>query len=376
MLFYLFEMDIRKEIFLFLTLFAHIGFAQDSTKIFFSQEIDTLAKQRFIDRYEHVFMTKTPTRHLVKLDYVSSMIRGSGVSLGYEYKILPSFSLEIRTYAQTARTHVGLSFYTFQEPVQIQEMWFNAKGRWYFNMNKRMKTGLNANNFSGSYLALSAEQSIIVHNRWPHYGTSTRRTGIQYGFQSRLLNYGHADFSIGIFHQLRNDYQDGGIYGNEYVRSNLELRTFKLATQASFGLGFGSWARKKSITPLCDVLVCDEEINGQWKVAFPQINISTIGQWASSEVAYERRIAKSSFSTALSLGASLYNISRADYTNSRSYPAERMWDTSVSGSAELGLRYYYFQKRQKLRGNGGFNFSGLYSGIAATYGYSYQYYTS
>lgn len=46
--------------------------AQDSLRITYSQEQDTIVRQRFIDQYENVFMTKIPTRHMLKLSLVFS----------------------------------------------------------------------------------------------------------------------------------------------------------------------------------------------------------------------------------------------------------------------------------------------------------------
>ncbi|MCE7067168.1 hypothetical protein [Dyadobacter sp. CY326] len=43
-----------------------LAYAQDSTNVSFSQEVDTLVKQRFIDRYENLFMTKVPTGQMFK----------------------------------------------------------------------------------------------------------------------------------------------------------------------------------------------------------------------------------------------------------------------------------------------------------------------
>lgn len=62
-----------KKFFFFISFafFIDIGFAQDTTRIVFSQEADTLVKQRFIDRYENIFMTKVPTRHMLKLGFHS-----------------------------------------------------------------------------------------------------------------------------------------------------------------------------------------------------------------------------------------------------------------------------------------------------------------
>jgi hypothetical protein len=48
--------------------------AQDSIKVSYSQEPDMLVKQRFIDRYENVFMTKVPTRQMFKVGYQGSEV--------------------------------------------------------------------------------------------------------------------------------------------------------------------------------------------------------------------------------------------------------------------------------------------------------------
>lgn len=73
---------------------------QDSVPIMYAEETDSLPKQYFIDRYENVFMTKVPTRQMLKLDYTGSDYRGTGFQLGYEYKVLPTLSLELAFYAQ------------------------------------------------------------------------------------------------------------------------------------------------------------------------------------------------------------------------------------------------------------------------------------
>ncbi|WP_159473917.1 hypothetical protein [Dyadobacter sp. 3J3] len=49
---------------LLLVLLTKISFGQDTLKIIYFQETETLVKQRFIDRYEDVFMTYVQPRHI------------------------------------------------------------------------------------------------------------------------------------------------------------------------------------------------------------------------------------------------------------------------------------------------------------------------
>src|SRR5690349_4619694 len=46
--------------------------AQDTLRVTYSEEPDTLiVRQKFIDRYDNVFMTRVPTRNLFKAGYTS-----------------------------------------------------------------------------------------------------------------------------------------------------------------------------------------------------------------------------------------------------------------------------------------------------------------
>lgn len=81
--------------------------AQDDVTISFSEDQDTLIKQRFIDRYENVFMTKVPTRHMFKIglsQYYQAIafplrddriLNNTSLHLGYEFKFLPAFSVAL-----------------------------------------------------------------------------------------------------------------------------------------------------------------------------------------------------------------------------------------------------------------------------------------
>jgi hypothetical protein len=79
----------------------------DSVRITHTQEAGTLEKQRFIDKYDYVFMTMEPTKWMLKAYgninnlLGSEIFRGGHIKrtvdfrVGVERKLSPSFSIEI-----------------------------------------------------------------------------------------------------------------------------------------------------------------------------------------------------------------------------------------------------------------------------------------
>ncbi|MEO6684894.1 MAG: hypothetical protein ABIN24_02975 [Dyadobacter sp.] len=350
----------KKFILYSITLFlCNTALAQDSLKISYSEVQDTLVKQHFIDRYENIFMTKIPSRHIFKVDYLSSEGKGTGINMAYEYKILRAFSLEAGVFIQTSDDANGLTVDTFKDRFYLQNLSFNAKARWYFNMDKRIKMGLSANNFSGRYLAFRIDESIQSHINWMYPYGGIHKLNLQYGFQSRFFKNGHADFSAGI---SRLAFRGDG--------ARLEIDKYTINTQAMFGLAFGDW-ENNSIAPLCDALFCDEQLKDQWKVNFPDINVGLKLQSINTGLAYERKIGKSPFSATAEWSGMLYNsmLTSTDGSSDINFV-----NREINVSAGLQLRYYFLQKRRILKGRDGFSFSGPYVGLRGNYTYSHSYY--
>jgi hypothetical protein len=333
---------------LLLLIFCRIAAAQDSIPVTFHQESDTLVKQRFIDRYENVFMTKVPTRQMFKVAAVASEIQGAGINFGYEYKVIPALSVEASIYSQLSEFNMGLANELAHFSWKGMNLWANVKGRWYYNMNKRIERGLNANNFSGAYVGFSFEQTLLLSDSYMHANTS--RLGLLYGFQSRFLNNGYIDFAAGLFQKKIGPYN---ILENP---TRFNPKNFVLGTQANIGLAFGDW-KKNAARPLCDVLRCDESINGQLKIAMPDIAIGLKNQLVRANVAYEQRIGRSPLSVQLSPAVSLDKVSVTNFLNA----------TYFQAGASLEVRYYFLQKYLMRRGKAGENFSGPYAGLSAGY---------
>ena len=344
------------------------AYSQDSVVVKFSEEpLDTLVQQRFIDRYENVFMTKIPTRHMLKMglsQYYQSVpypltddktLNNLSLNLGYEIKFLPAFSLALSAH---------FPLYGVQSPVKesVQNTVLDAQLRWFVNMRKRIKAGKSANNFSGNYVALFYNMPGTFEN--------DPKAGLKFGFQRRFLNHGFMDFSFAVFKSVF-DYSYGfGVTGLQF------------STQASFGFAIGDW-KKSATAPFCDILLCDEFQGQQWKIRLPEITVGYYLNRIRTGVAFERKIKTSPWTINMQLDAAMNNG-----FNYLRYDHERMvgWDdqnqavmtvipyANVYSREKILIlsvqpRYYFLQKRQQLNGKGGNGLSGWYAGLHTEYNY-------
>ncbi|GGB96171.1 hypothetical protein [Dyadobacter sediminis] len=330
--------------------FYQLSYAQDSIPVTFRQETDTLAKQHFIDRYENVFMTKVPTRQMFKATAAGSEIQGSGINFGYEYKLLPSLSVEASVYSQLSPFNTGVASELLHFNWKQVNLWGNAKARWYYNMNKRIEKGLNANNFSGAYIGFTYEQSLYLRNSYSNKNTG--RIGLLYGFQSRFFNHGLIDFAVGLYNK-----EAGQFTVFDQHQGFFRFNNFVLGTQTNIGIALGDW--KKSVTsPLCDVIICDELIHDQFKIEMPNIAIGLQHQIARGSFAYERKLGDSPLSLQANLVYSFYNHNQTGFYH----------DRFTYASAGLEFRYYFLQNYRIRHGKAGGNFSGPYAGLKSNYG--------
>ncbi|MBO9611102.1 MAG: hypothetical protein J7619_00320 [Dyadobacter sp.] len=324
------------------------SFAQDTASVTFTEENSPVVEQRFIDRYENVFMTKVPTRKMFKLGYLATTYNGLGFNAAFEYKVLPALSLEVALTGRTNRTGNAVTLERFERQFSGNNLFASIGSRWYFEMNKRIARQQSANNFSGSYLGISYERSLaaILSNR------PRELFSITYGFQSRFLANGFLDFSLGLY------------YASPYLfmwdRGYLPSRGFQaqnavIASRALLGLAFGDW-RRNNKEPLCDVLHCDYLVKQHFKIRLPEVNIGLEAQSLRAEAGYERKLGKSPLSVNLSIGSEM-NLSS--------------WETrsSITAVGEAQIRWYYLQKNQVRKGKASDNLSGLYLGPRFAYNY-------
>lgn len=363
-----------KILILILILFGKEVFAQDSTSISYSEVQDTLVKQRFIDRYENVFMTKVPTRHMFKvgishyksIDFGPPILNeipfpNKSLQIGYEFKILPSFS-----FALTGNIP-GFDTYS-----TANSLWRNSEIdtelRWYINMRKRIKTGKSANNFSGNYIAFSYHLPENLEDPLAKYYTPTGNIyrveksefaliGLKFGLQRRFFNSGYLDFAMS-YQQIHRLFYYGLFY------------KWRLSSQFSLGFAFGDWKKKRDIE-ICQVFLCEENISKQWKIQLPEFTFGYYTNRIKVGTAYEQRVRNYpltiNYQIDGTIGKGYHNLTYNEVYNTKL--KDRNLRTIRSLSRELLLsfsiqpRYYFLQNRQKQRGKSANGISSFYTGL-------------
>jgi len=351
-------------ILVFILFFTNVVFAQDSTQISYSEIQDTLVKQRFIDRYENVFMTKVPTRHMFKVG-ISQYNGGENrplfkekpfydlaLQIGYEFKFLPAFSIALSSHIPNYGISSNLK-------TALSNTLLDAQLRWYFDMKRRIRTGKSANNFSGNYIALNYYQfGTVIQDPKIKFDT---QIGLRFGIQRRFFNSGYLDFSMGLHQE------------NQWFYYGL-LHNWTFSTQTSLGFAFGDWKKAKDIA-VCDVFLCEENIEEQWKIKLPELTFGYYLNRIRAGVAYERRIKTSpltlnlQFDVGISKGYNyfssneLFNLKGPD---SR-YRGIMALSRELSMSFAIQPRYYFLQKSQLRRSKSNNGISSLYTGLNIEY---------
>jgi hypothetical protein len=347
----------------------------------YSQETGTLEKQRFIDRYDYVFMTKEPTKGLFKIYLHSSAIPKLGLrgpsqeitdglpyrvfySLGYEHKITHTISIDL---------NVTGGYYT-------HSVWGNHFGtielRWFYDMKSRMRKELQVSNLSGSYVGLRygkmlnlSDNRLLKIAELPFYGN---RSGdfyqanhfvLKWGSQKRFFQRGFADFSLNFG---LTDYHSSRITNSTFFPNS--FREWVLFTDTKVGLGFETFKTKKTRIKanLCDVWRCFEEQKHLWKVNLTSpIIISNNHLFLSLPIEFEQKIRQSSWS--LNTGLTT-NFGQANRSYIGTYgTAYKAFYTQV----HIQPRYYYNLKKRIRKGLSANNLSGNYFTIIGNQSFNF-----
>lgn len=118
--------------------------------------------------------------------------------VGVEQKLIPAFSV-----LAAVRTHYR-NFGTYGRDVTTNA---RVAGRWYYGINRRIREGKSANNFSNQYvmwqtnLPLYAGQSKLSDPTTALTGYAW--TGLALGAQRRLGRLGYTDVNFGMGYPLR-----------------------------------------------------------------------------------------------------------------------------------------------------------------------------
>jgi len=391
----------------------------DSIRITHTQETGTLENQRFIDKYDYVFMTMEPTKWMLKAYGNINNLLGSEIfqggyikrtvdfRLGVERKLSPSFSIEINATRNGISPFRENGFIDYSDYYSTgRKRWVtSAELRWYYDMATRIRQGKNSNNFSGNYLSLRYERAWQKENsvatgfggtngKWntDYFGSYYHsQLSLNYGLQRRFFRYGLIDFSFALnrntnqlIHRKYTFLNGDNSISKPIDRNNIQesitatsQHNWTITTNFKVGVALADF-KKSSKIPACDVFQCFENEHNLWKISWPRISLSTTVQYLNGSVGYEQKIAKSAFSINAYLNSSIYNFSDNNTTfydpttnttfmsNSRSF--------NISEFLYIQPRWYFLMNRQIRAGKAGNNLSGVYTGlnnvIFGSYGFS------
>ena len=390
------------------------AFAQgsaDSVRITHTQEAGTLEKQRFIDRYDYVFMTKEPTKWMLKLYnndfnftneffYRASYDNLIGklfppLELAAEYKISPAISVSVgakngyrmQAYYDFSNTNARSLAIGKQRIIAFGEL------RWYHQLTRRIKQNLSANNFSGNYLGIRLNRNVNLReddlqntqilygggndNKWNtdyFLEKFTQSIEVRYGIQRRFLKHGLIDFGVnaGVSSFERTTQKlifkngDNTIYRNEnsfervesiQVTSNPNRYEWYVNSNFRLGLAIGDF-KKRQKAPLCEVLQCFEDESSMLKISWPSIQVGQNRQSALLSLAYEHKIGKSAFSVHNQLNYAFNATASQRPIGNGTIHTQNYQSSNVALVSEV--RYYIRQAARIKRLNKGNNLSGLY----------------
>ena len=381
----------------------------------FAQDTGRVEKQRFMDTYDYVFMTKEPTKWMLKL--ISDRQGFNTLSpfwLCLEKKITPSFSVQFglfptNVYAYESNIPTGYSigsgvelFATRRGGISLgnrTKLATTGEVRWYYDLKKRIAAGESVNNFSANYFSLRFNNLLGTGNvgsfnttylmsydnkKWEtnyNYQQLQNQITLQYGIQRRFLKFGLIDFSVGLNRTSFRDFNQNVIFkdGDNSIKTFNNFQNdfttvwtttnpaanWQLETNLKLGLAFGDFKKTKK-RPLCDVLQCYESETSMFKVSWPSISLGFRNQSMVGALAYERKL----FSSAFSINVSVeYQGRFMQKQNIRSITGGFIGVNSraTGFKAYLQPRYYFTQARRIRNHDGGNNLSGLYVGASTIF---------
>ncbi|GAA3925882.1 hypothetical protein [Hymenobacter algoricola] len=172
-------------------------------------------------------------RRLWKLDLTnfSSLRQGGqlqdlsyGPRLSYEHKLRTSWSVLAEFTPQVLRYREAVNGPVFNG-VDLQTQ---LAGRYYYNLNKRIRKSKSASNFSANYLSVALGTGYGRRGYQTPFSTEARGHAVRasvavlYGLQRRLGRYGFVDLNAGIPLPLLP--QAGPLFPNNSLHIMLDLR--------------------------------------------------------------------------------------------------------------------------------------------------------
>ena len=383
------------------------AFAQessDSVRITHTQETGTLEKQRFIDRYDYVFMTKEPTKWVGKIftnlsafevpksidkDYFRN---NTDLRVGVEHKVTPSFSIGLDIARNKALPFRKSRFYD-ENPYQAYIYFAHnlPKGRWitsidlkwYYDMALRIRQGKSVNNFSGNYFSLKFEKAwneenfsttLFRYNETDYYAQYySHQVSLSYGIQRRFFQFGLADFSISLNRSTDQIVHRklSSLDNNTPIKFPIQWSTIKeeifykpdhnwsISTNFKVGIAFADIV-KGAQTPYCEAFQCLVNEQSLWKFSWPQLRLSPVSQTINGSIGFEQKILRSAFSLNTYWNYSLNHLRQDSFFETT---PTLPFTYSIVNFINLQPRWYFLMRTLNKAGKVGNNLSGPYAGL-------------
>lgn len=351
--------------------FPLFSFAQtDSVKVSFSEEkVDTFARTEVISVSQKMgIMRAAKAGQRVGIETTPMVVQHSPFYFNYTYeqKILKEFSILL-----------GLKYSYAYKPFI-----YEIEPRWYFQMKRRVKMGLQAYNLYGKYISFRYKQGREKDNRLflfsfsPYFETST--LAINYGYQAGNILDLSVSAGLKKVSEVSTDTK-GWLTHNSKSPSN---QTWFLASNLK--LSFGNSYPKTKTDKFGKLLITDNnfEKNRLLKINTSDLlSIDKYSQFIKTDVDYEHRIGNTYFSSNTSFTGifnhfKFFSSKGAIDTTFNNVVFEKkfpIWNaqkvnnyyTNIQLSEQL--RYYITKARDEKKGRSGKNFNGVYLGLMVMY---------
>ncbi|MFY7911826.1 MAG: hypothetical protein ACOVO2_19850 [Emticicia sp.] len=355
-------------IFIFFPLFS---FAQtDSVKVSFSEEkVDTFTRTEVISISQKLgVMRAAKAGQRIGFETTPLVIQNSPFYFNYIYeqKILKEFSILL-----------GLKYSYAYKPFI-----YEIEPRWYFQMKRRVKMGLQAYNLHGYYISFRYKQArgkdnqpfLFSYNSY--FETST--FAINYGYQAGNI----LDLSVSAGMKNVSEVSTNSKGWLTHNSQSPKNQTWFLASNLK--LSFGNSYPKTKTDKFGKLLITDNnfEKNRLLKInASDLFSIDKYSQFIKADVDYEHRIGNTYFSSNTSFKGVFNHFKFFSSKGSidttfnnvvfeKRFPiwnAQKVSNYYTNIQLSEQLRYYITKARDVKKGRSGKNFNGVYLGLMAMY---------
>jgi hypothetical protein len=351
-----------KKLFIILFIPLFVNAQTDSVKVSFSEE----KVEKFeADKLEEELSYRSVKSALrVNMNWAAQPISfGDVLSLDYEQKVRSSFSIigALKLNAKSAS--------------------FQIEPRWYFDMNKRIREGLQKPNISGNYVSLSFHKNNLRDTEMllsPIYSYRKSSFSLNIGKQfTNLLNF---QLAFG-YKNTRNSYFEKDKWLNNSKSENDNTWFIQLQNRVGFGFLF---PREKNSRKGLRFLTPNEDINSLTKLSFSSFYFDKQSQNIELSAAYEHRLGNSYFSSNTIIDGRYSNYIGFQHIATKDtllFSKDKTFPLRVYGNTPFRIkrtefrfiqqiRYYPFKSKNIREGRSGRDFNGIYIGSQVSYFYT------